>query len=337
MLIEKRIDNRNFDFVLPVHVDIDEINEYNKTCKYISGNINPEVYSKNTNNTISTIIGGEQNYDLVESSKKILLGNGMSSIVTSTLIGPVPNNLMFSKGVESVQFNIRIKNIQGCRNEREKMFEELITKMFEQILDNSLYKFQLFNIRIQILCECTFILSSIINSVMLNFIHNNISLNYVIAAVNIGIVDQAKYKAYIEERRSLSIHILDQVSSEREVVHKWKEDDVRNEWEAAYELHKHKLFYEQRDGRYIPQIIVDPLNSEIDLYCSSAFCFIIAPEFHKVISNILIKQYLGISRGLFNLSKSYACQASKLLHENIRKNFTAHLKKIETSLHSNYF
>lgn len=43
MQVEKRIDSRNFDFVLPVHVDIDQINEVNKTCKYISGNINPEI------------------------------------------------------------------------------------------------------------------------------------------------------------------------------------------------------------------------------------------------------------------------------------------------------
>ncbi|CRG98606.1 conserved Plasmodium protein, unknown function [Plasmodium relictum] len=323
MEIEKRSDNRSFDSILPIHIDIDQINEENKTCKYISGNINYEIYNKNTNNKLIKIIGGDYNYE-IKGDKKIILGNGSKSLVASTLIGPTQNNLMFSKDIEYAQFNIKIKNINGNRTEREKIFEEIITKNFEQILDHSLYKFQQFYFKVQILHECSYILSSIINSMILICIYNNISLNYVINSINIGIVDKQKYQNFIDKKYSSSNFIFDK-------------DNNNKENKDEYQQNKDKLFYEYKNSKYIPKVILDPLNEEVELYCSSAFCFIVAPEFHKVLSNILIKNHLGISRELFLLSESYACQVSKFLHQNIKKNYKLHLNKMETYLNNNYF
>ncbi|CRG98190.1 conserved Plasmodium protein, unknown function [Plasmodium gallinaceum] len=323
MKIEKRSDNRSFDSILPIHIDIDQINEENKTCKYISGNINGVIYNKNTNNKLIKIVGGDYNYE-IKDNKKIILGNGSKSLVTTTLIGPTQNNLIFSKDIEYVQFNIRIKNMNGNRTEREKIFEEIITKNFEQIFDHSLYKFQQFYFKVQILHECSYILSSIINSIMINCIYNNISLNYVINSINIGIVDKQKYQNFIDDKYSSSDFILED------------DDNNNKENKNEYQNIRDKLFYEYK-SKYIPKIILDPLNEEIELYCNSAFCFIVAPKFHKVLSNILIKNHLGISRELFLLSESYAYQVSNFLHENIKKNYKLHLNKMETYLNNNYF
>ncbi|CAD2100060.1 hypothetical protein YYG_03699 [Plasmodium vinckei petteri] len=366
MQVEKRIDSRNFDFVLPVHVDIDQINEVNKTCKYISGNVNPEIYTKNTNNKITKIIGGDYNYEIVNEhsnengeeviKKKVIIGNGSSSIVCTTLIGPTANNLMFSKGIELTQLNIRIKNMQGYRNEREKIFEEIVVKNFEQVIDHGLYKFQQFNIKVQILQETSYILSSIINSITLNFICNNISMNYVINSVNIGIVDKEKYINFLEKKYAVSsllpeaaIKLQNQVNISKlcsdtnyDNTSTNQEADEKNdkpmyEHERTYHSLKNSLFYEHDNNRYIPKIILDPLDKEIELYCSSAFCFIIAPDFNKILSNILIKSNIGISNDIFKISKSYACKFSHLLHEHVRKSFNEHLARLETTLSSNYF
>ncbi|SBT40787.1 conserved Plasmodium protein, unknown function [Plasmodium ovale wallikeri] len=356
----KRIDSRDFDDVLPVHVDIDQINEHNKTCKYICGNVNHEVYNKNTNNKLTKLLGGEYVYawatdvcgnkvsggnvcgsnvgggsgdgsKICDKEKRVLLGNGSSSVVACTLIGPVLNNLMFSKGVESTQFNIRIKNVQGYRNEREKIYEEIVTKNCEQVIDSSVYKFQQFHFKIQILHECSYILPSIVNAIILTFIYNNISLNYVINAVTIGIVDVNMYKSYIEEKESISsIPFVENEYTNGNYV----KQGYKDEESFSNEL-KENFFYHY-NNRCIPKIIIDPLNVEIDTYCSSAFCFIVAPDFNKILSNILIKNSLGVSSEVFHLSKSYACQASKCFHENVKKRYSTHLEQVETCLENNY-
>ncbi|SBS80284.1 conserved Plasmodium protein, unknown function [Plasmodium ovale] len=346
----KRIDSRDFDDMLPVHVDIDQINEQNKTCKYICGNVNHEVYNKNTNNNLTKLLGGDYVYawatdvcgnkfgdrnpggsKICDKGKRVLLGNGSSSVVACTLIGPVLNNLMFSKGVESTQFNIRIKNVQGYRNEREKIYEEIVTKNCEQVIDSSVYKFQQFHFKIQILHECSYILPSIINAIILTFIYNNISLNYVINAVSIGIVDVNMYNSYIEEKESISTFPL---GENKYTNGNYMQDGYKDETSFSNEL-KEKFFYHY-NNRYIPKIIIDPLNEEIDTYCSSAFCFIVAPDFNKILSNILIKNSLGVSGEVFHLSKSYACQASKCFHENVKRRYSTHLEQVEACLENNY-
>ncbi|GAW79298.1 hypothetical protein, conserved [Plasmodium gonderi] len=355
-----RIDNRHFDYVLPVHVDIDQINEVNKTCIYISGNTNPYVYCKNTSGKLTKILGGSYNYEvtgndgtsdgdtnkenkikrIIKSDEicgdKTLLGNGTNSVVATTLIGPILNNQMFSKGIESAQFNIRIKNIQGFRNNREKIFEEIITKNFEKIIDHGSYKYQQFHIRVQILHECSYILSSIINSIILNFIHNNISMNFIVNSINVGIVDKTKFGAYVAElshRKNLAHNRTnDQIASNG------PKNEIKNDHVFPNsELLTEKLFYCLHNKTYIPKIILDPLDEEVQLYCSSAFCFIIAPDFHKILSNIVIKNSIGISKEVFTLSKSYALQVSKLLHSSIRSSYISHLRQMETCLNTNYF
>ncbi|KJP87022.1 hypothetical protein AK88_03304 [Plasmodium fragile] len=370
-----RIDNRHFDYVLPVHVDVDQINEVNKTCIYVSGNMNPYVYAKNTSGKLTKLLGGAYNYQSaglsegepeeaalreeeekplrvnrsggVTTSEQILadrtlLGNGTNSVVATTLIGPTPNLQMFSRGIESPQFNIRIKNTQGFRDDREKTLEEIIVKNCQQIIDQGMYKFQQFQIRVQILRECAYILSSIINSIILNFIYNNISLNFVVNSVNIGIVDRSKYGAYVAElsrvRAGTGRKSPEEVANRGVITNEGM--DTHSEVPPANPSvsappHADKLFY--TDGEmYIPKIILDPLEEEVDLYCSSAFCFIVAPEFQKVISNIVIKNSIGMSSEVCNLAKWYACEVSRLLHSGVRRTYASHLKRLETCLASNY-
>ncbi|CAA9986528.1 conserved Plasmodium protein, unknown function [Plasmodium knowlesi strain H] len=355
-----RIDNRNFDYVLPVHVDVDQISEVNKTCIYISGNVNPYVYSKNTSGKLTKVLGGPYNYQSLASAEeepelatvkeerrpcstpkggvttseqiiadRTLLGNGANSVVTTTLIGPTPNVQMFSKGIESPQLNIRIKNIQGFRDDREKTLEEIVVKNLEQIIDQGMYKFQQFHIRIQIIRESSYVLSSIINSIILNFIYNNISLNFVVNSINVGIVDRSKYGAYVAEQDRVKVGMVSEGPGNVNNPRVFSNDEVTTPPYAD------KLFYADQQT-YIPKIILDPLDEEVDLYCSSAFCFIVAPEFQKVISNIVIKNSVGMSSELFTLSKWYACEVSRHLHSGIRRSYASHLKRLETCLESNY-
>ncbi|GAB64783.1 hypothetical protein PCYB_031960, partial [Plasmodium cynomolgi strain B] len=385
-----RIDNRHFDYVLPVHVDVDQINEENKTCIYISGNVNPHVYSKNTSGRLTKLLGGAYNYQSEAASEgggepgqvrqvsqagqagqaavkeqcrpggtpkggvttseqiladRTLLGNGTNSVVATTVIGPTPNTQMFSRGIESPQFNIRIKNTQGFRDDRERTLEEIIVKNLEQIIDQSMYKFQQFHVRVQILRECTYVLPSIINSLILNFIYNNISVNFVVNSINIGIVDKSKYGTYVTELARVSAGKVVEspvgavanrgVTTHLEVPSSPGGTATNSEVPAAPGVtappYADKLFYADRQ-MYIPKIILDPLDEEVDLYCSSAFCFIIAPEFQKVISNIAIKNSIGITSEVFSLSKWYACEVSRLLHSGIRRSYATHLRRLETSL-----
>ncbi|SOV76299.1 conserved Plasmodium protein, unknown function [Plasmodium reichenowi] len=331
MKIESRLDFRNFDGLLPVHIDIDKINEEKKTCKYISGNVNPDIYNKNTNNKLTKVIGGNYIYDIIKENKnenKVLLGNGSSSIVITTLIGPNSNNSIYNKNYEDSLFHIKIKNIQGYRTEREKTFEQVITKLFEKILDQNLYKFQQFSVRVQILYECSFILSSIINSIILNFIYNNISLNYVINSINIGIVDKEKYEQFIKQKYTSSEYTFLENSLKYHI----------NENTDQYQINKDQnLFYTTYNSTYIPKILLDPLDEEIQTYCSSAFCFVIAPDYHKVLSNYLIKNNLGISSDIYNLCKNYACQVSQYIYQQFKKDYKSHLNKIDTYMNNNYF
>ncbi|ANQ06192.1 Uncharacterized protein PCOAH_00005180 [Plasmodium coatneyi] len=364
-----RIDNRHFDYVLPVHVDVDQINEVNKTCIYISGNVNPYVYSKNTSGKLTKLLGGAYNYQSegstegetklatikeedrppartpkggVTTSEQILadrtlLGNGTNSVVATTLIGPTPNVQMFSRGIESPQLNIRIKNTQGFRDDRERTLEEIVVKNLEQIIDQGMYKFQQFHVRVQILRESSYVLSSIINSVILNLIYNNISLNFVVNSINVGIVDRGKYGTYIEDMARVKAGTV--VGDSRGVTPINEGVTTKAEVPPTAGVttppHADKLFYGDRQ-MYIPKIILDPLDEEVDLYCSSAFCFIVAPDFQKVISNIVIKNSIGMSSEVFSLSKWYACEVSRLLHSGIRRSYASHLKRLETCLESNY-
>ncbi|EUD65193.1 hypothetical protein C922_04322 [Plasmodium inui San Antonio 1] len=370
-----RIDSRHFDYVLPVHVDVDQINEANKTCIYVSGNVNPHMYSKNTSGRLIKLLGGAYNYHSeggaeakaqaeaqvkakaedpakeerrpdgtlnggVTTSEQILadrtlLGNGTNSVVATTLIGPTPNTQMFSRGIESPQFNIRIKNTQGFRDDREKTLEEIIVKNFEQIIDQGMYKFQQFHVRVQILRECTYVLASIINSIILNFIHNNISLNFVVNSVNIGIVDRSKYGTYVAKLSRVRVGIVAEGPGDIANRGVTTNPEVSAAPAVIAPPHADKLFYSDQQ-RYIPKIILDPLDEELNLYCSSAFCFIVAPEFQKVISNIVIKNSVGMSSEVFSLSKWYACEVSRLLHSGIRRSYASHLRRVETCLASNY-
>ncbi|KMZ89078.1 hypothetical protein PVBG_03042 [Plasmodium vivax Brazil I] len=355
-----RVDHRQFDYVLPIHVDVDQINEANKTCIYVSGNVNPHVYCKNTSGRLTKLLGGGYNYQVeatpqeasqpaeaeerratgtpkggVTTSDRILLdktllGNGTNSVVATTLIGPTPNTQMFSRGIESPQFNVKIKNTQGFRNDREKTLEEIIIKNFEQIIDQAAYRFQQFHVRVQILRECSYILASIINSIILNFIYNNISMNFVVNSVNIGIVDRGKYGAYVAELASRSAARVAPPS-----VTTSNPGEATNPEAPATPPYADKLFYRDRQT-YIPKIILDPLDEEVDRYCSSAFCFIVAPEFQKVIANIVIKNSIGMSSETFGISKWYACEVSRLLHSGIRRSYASHLRRLETCLASNY-
>lgn len=123
MKIESRLDFRNFDGILPIHIDIDKINEEKKTCKYISGNVNPDLYNKNTNNKLTKVIGGNYIYDVIKENKnenKILLGNGSSSIVITTLIGPNSNNSIYNKNYEDSLFHIKNKKYSRLSYRKRK-------------------------------------------------------------------------------------------------------------------------------------------------------------------------------------------------------------------------
>ncbi|VWU48786.1 conserved protein, unknown function [Hepatocystis sp. ex Piliocolobus tephrosceles] len=151
--------------------------------------------------------------------------------------------------------------------------------------------------------------------------------------------------AYVCMKESKSFYDIKQ-SAVEQVIHKKGNDNTKGEDkniikptetnELIYEKHKHTFFY-QYDNLYIPKIILDPLDIEIELYCSSAFCYIVAPSFTKILSNILIKTHTGISKEINDLCKSYACESTKVLHENIKKGYANHLKQVEVFMNANYF
>ncbi|EUD64408.1 hypothetical protein C922_05207 [Plasmodium inui San Antonio 1] len=298
-LMGEQIDSRHFDYVLPFHVDVDQINEANKTCIYVSGNVNPQVYSQTTSGRLIKLLGGAYNYHLErEAEAQIRLSGGMAQTVSYPLLGPQPKTQMFSGGIESPQFNIRIEYTQGFRDDREKTMDQIIVRNFEQIIDQGMYKFQQFHVRIEILRECTYVLVSIINSIILNFIHNNISLNFVVNSVNIGIVDRNEYGTYVEELSRLC------AGSVAEGPGHVANGGV-NINQTSVSATADKLFYSQPQMN-IPEIILAPLGKELSRYCPSAFCFIVAPEFQKLISNIVLDSSVGMWSEVFSLSRWYS-------------------------------
>lgn len=339
MQIERRLDNRMFDELLPVHVDIDEINPTNRTILYICGNVNVDLYNKNACGRLRKVIGGDYIFDKSSSKKqlnnkdpnaekkaRLLLGSGKSSVVFTTIMGPIISGHISTKDRESSRICVRIKNIQGNRHEREKMFEEIISRHLEKVINFGLYKYHQFHLKVQIVEECTYILSAIFNSIFFNLIQCGISLNYVFTSVNIGVVDREKYMNFVNDRYA-STNFLSTTDESLK-------GEMKN-FNTTYEKYKSKLFYTCEKDLYIPTVILDPLQEELDLYCSSAFTYIVAPDYNHIIGNIMILSKTGISKTISSVSDTYALQASKYMFRCITETYADYLRPIERYIAAN--
>lgn len=338
--IERRLDSRMFDELLPVHVDIDEISPTNRTVFYICGNVNVDLYNKNACGRLRKVIGGNYIFDKsvsknkldkkdpsnAEKKARLLLGSGKSSVVFTTIMGPVISGHISTKDRESSRISVRIKNIQGNRHEREKMFEEIVSRHLEKVINFGLYKYHQFHFKVQIVEECTYILSAIFNSVFFNLIQCGISLNYVFTAVNIGVVDREKYINFVNDRCASTNFLSKTDESLKGKMEKFG---------AAYEKYENKLFYPCEKDLYIPTVILDPLQEELDLYCSSAFTYVVAPDYNHIIGNIMILSKTGISKDISSVSDTYALQASKYMFRCITETYADSLRPVERYMTAN--
>lgn len=339
MQIERRLDSRMFDELLPVHVDIDQISPTNRTTLYICGNVNVDLYNKNACGRLMKVIGGDYIFDKsvsrnkmdnkdanAEKKTRLLLGSGKSSIVFTTIKGPIISSHISTKDRENSRITVRIRNTQGNRHEREKMFEEIVSRHLEKVINFGLYKYHQFHFKVQIVEECTYILSAIFNSIFFNLIQCGISLNYVFTAVNIGVVDRDKFINFVNDRYA-STNFLSKTDESLK--------GKMTNFLTAYEKYKNKLFYTCDKDLYIPTVILDPLQEELDLYCSSAFTYIVAPDYNHIIGNIMILSKTGISKNISSVSDTYALQASKYMFRCITETYADSLRPVETYITAN--